>query len=84
MIRTAQMWNWIWIGVCGGLALIASMLVMVLHKDQVTTLAMASAATMFSFAVGLAYLGTKSKDQEVLACVATYNVALVMFVGTNP
>lgn len=60
------------------------MLVMVLHKDQVTTLAMASAATMFSFAVGLAYLGTKPKDQEVLACVATYHVALVVFVGTNP
>lgn len=59
------------------------MLVMVLHKDQVTTLATASVATMY-FAVGLAYLGTNLKGQEVLACVAMYAAVLVMFVGTNP
>lgn len=38
-------------GVRGGLALIAPVLVMVLHKDEVTTLATASAANMPFFAV---------------------------------
>lgn len=56
--------------------------VMVLHKDQVTTLATASVATMM-FALGLAYLGMSLKGQEVLACVPAYAAVLVVFVGTN-
>jgi hypothetical protein len=69
-------------GVCGGLALIAPMLLMVLHKDQITTLATASVATML-FALGLAFLGENLKGQEVLACVAAHAAVLVVFVGTN-
>ncbi|KAJ6183921.1 hypothetical protein N7519_005222 [Penicillium mononematosum] len=78
----SQLWNRLWMGLCGGLALIAPMLLMVLHKDQATTLATASIATML-FALGLAYLGTNLKGQEVLAGVSAYAAVLVVFVGTN-
>lgn len=78
----SQLWNRLWMGLCGGLALIAPMLLMVLHKDQATTLATASIATML-FALGLAYLATNLKGQEVLACVSAYAAVLVVFVGIN-
>ena len=69
-------------GVCGGLALITPMLLIVLHKDEVTTLATASVVNML-FALGLAFLGRKLKGQEVLACVAAYAAVLVVFVRTS-
>ncbi|CAI7633575.1 unnamed protein product [Penicillium glandicola] len=80
--KQSELWDRLWMGFCGGLALIAPMLLMVLHKDQVTTLATASIATML-FAVGLAYFGSNLKGQEVLASVAAYAAVLVVFVGTN-
>lgn len=69
-------------GICGGVALIAPMLLMVLHNDQVTALATTSVATMF-FAVGLAFLGKNLRGQEVLGAVAAYAAVLVVFVGAT-
>ncbi|KAK1751254.1 hypothetical protein QBC47DRAFT_391504 [Echria macrotheca] len=69
-------------GLAGGTALIAPMLIMVLHKDLVTTLVTTTAATML-FAGALALLGTKLKGETVLASVAAYAAVLVVFVGTN-
>lgn len=78
----ALLWQRIYMGVCGGLALIAPMLLMVLHKDEATTLSTASVATML-FALGLAFLGKGLKGQEVLASVAAYAAVLVVFVGAS-
>ncbi|PGH05726.1 hypothetical protein AJ79_06743 [Helicocarpus griseus UAMH5409] len=78
----ARLWERIWMGVSGGLALIAPMLLMVLHKDEVTALTTASVATML-FALGLAILGKELKGQEVLASVAAYAAVLVVFVGVS-
>jgi hypothetical protein len=77
-----QMWRRVWMGLCGGLALIAPMLLMVLHKDEATTLSTVSIATML-FALGLAFFGEGLKGQEVLASVAAYAAVLVVFVGTS-
>jgi hypothetical protein len=62
--------------------LLLPMLLIVLHKDQATTLATASIATIL-FDLGLAFLGTNLKSQEVLACVSAYDAVLVVFIGTN-
>ncbi|KAI9371146.1 hypothetical protein BJX61DRAFT_543944 [Aspergillus egyptiacus] len=78
----ASMWTRIWMGVCGGIALIAPMLLMVLQKDETTALATTTVATML-FAVGLAILGKDLKGQEVLASVAAYAAVLVVFVGAS-
>jgi hypothetical protein len=77
-----QMWRRVWMGMCGGLALILPMLLMVLHKGEATTLSTASVATML-FALGLAILGEDLKGQEVLASVAAYAAVLVVFVGAS-
>ncbi|KAK0708059.1 hypothetical protein B0H67DRAFT_327235 [Lasiosphaeris hirsuta] len=69
-------------GLAGGAALIVPMLIMVLHKDLVTTLVTTSVATML-FAGGLALLGTKLRGETVLASVAAYAAVLVVFVGTS-
>jgi VIT1/CCC1 family predicted Fe2+/Mn2+ transporter len=78
----ARLWERVWMGVSGGLARIVPMLLMVLHKDEVTTLSTASVATML-FAFGLAFLGKGLKGQEVLAAVAAYAAVLVVFVGAS-
>jgi hypothetical protein len=84
--RLAGLWERIWMGACGGLALIGPMigpmLLMVLHKGEVTSLSTASVATML-FALGLAILGKDLKGQEVLASVAAYAAVLVVFVGAS-
>jgi VIT1/CCC1 family predicted Fe2+/Mn2+ transporter len=69
-------------GLAGGAALIAPMVIMVLKKDLVTTLVTTTVATML-FAGGLALLGTKLKGEMVLASVAAYAAVLVVFVGTS-
>lgn len=76
------LWDRLWMGVCGGLALIAPMLIMVLHNDEITSLVTTSVATML-FSLTLAYFGDNLKGQEVLACVAAYAAVLVVFMGTN-
>ncbi|RAH76620.1 hypothetical protein BO86DRAFT_404481 [Aspergillus japonicus CBS 114.51] len=69
-------------GLCGGLALIAPMLLMVLHNDTPTTLATASAATII-FALGLAWFGEDLDGKDVLASVAAYAAVMVVFIGTS-
>ncbi|KAJ5697578.1 hypothetical protein N7488_011262 [Penicillium malachiteum] len=70
-IQWARLWERILMGVCGGVALIAPMLIMVLHKTQATTLATTSVATIL-FALMLAVLGKNLRGQDVLAAVAAY------------
>lgn len=82
MIDVAQLWERLWMGILGGLALIGPMLLMVLHKDLLTTLVTTSVATLL-FAVALALLGTRLRGETVLASVAAYAAVLVVFVGTS-
>jgi len=78
-------------GMGGGFALIAPMLIMVLHKTLLTTLLTSSVAVIllaFSVAVISSGLipGTNTIDlgpRDVLAITATYAAVLVVFVGAN-
>ncbi|KAE8307526.1 hypothetical protein BDV41DRAFT_554453 [Aspergillus transmontanensis] len=81
-VQWSQLLERLLMGVCGGVALIAPMLIMVLHQDQATALTTTSVATIL-FAVGLAFLGKNLRGQEVLAAVAAYAAVLVVFVGAN-
>ncbi|KAH6718296.1 hypothetical protein BKA61DRAFT_300448 [Leptodontidium sp. MPI-SDFR-AT-0119] len=89
MIKEATQ-RFLW-GLGGGLALICPMVLMVLHKDTLTTLLTTSVSViLFSFAVasissGL-LPGTEAIDlgpRDVLAATATYAAVLVVFVGAS-
>ncbi|KKA22965.1 hypothetical protein T310_3016 [Rasamsonia emersonii CBS 393.64] len=80
-IDLANFWERITMGLLGGLALIGPMLLMVLHKDLLTTLVTASVSTIL-FAVALSFF-TQLQGQTVLASVAAYAAVLVVFVGSN-
>lgn len=80
-IDLAYFWERITMGLLGGLALIAPMLLMVLHKDLLTTLLTVSVSVIL-FAAALAAF-TQLKGETVLASVAAYAAVLVVFVGTN-
>ena len=80
--RAALTWERLWMGLLGGLALIAPMLIMVLHKDLLTTLLTASVATVL-FAGAMALLASETRGETVLAAVAAYAAVLVVFVGAT-
>ncbi|KAG8164163.1 hypothetical protein KVR01_006081 [Diaporthe batatas] len=69
-------------GVAGGTALIIPMLIMVLHKDLLTTLLVTSVSTLI-FAGLLAIGGKGLKGDTVLAAIAAYAAVLVVFVGAS-
>lgn len=82
--------RFIW-GIGGGLALIAPMLLMVLHKTLLTTL-LTSSVSVILFAFVVASIssgllpGTNAIDlgpRDVLAATATYAAVLVVFVGAS-
>jgi hypothetical protein len=68
-------------GLLGGLALIGPMLLMVLHKDLLTTLLTVGVSTIL-FAAALSVF-TQLQGETVLASVAAYAAVLVVFVGTS-
>lgn len=78
-------------GIGGGLALLAPMLLMVLHKTLLTTLLTTSiSVVLFAFVVAVVsggiIPGTKTIDlgpRDVLAATATYAAVLVVFVGAS-
>ena len=80
-IDLAHFWERITMGLLGGLALISPMLLMVLHKDLLTTLLTVSVSTIL-FAAALAFF-TRLPGETVLASVAAYAAVLVVFVGAN-
>jgi len=72
----------LWMGVFGGVAVIAPMLLMSLHRDLSTSLITSSVATML-FALVLALAAKSLKGQEILGATAAYAAVLVVFVGTS-
>jgi uncharacterized membrane protein YhaH (DUF805 family) len=64
----------------GGVALVAPMLLMVLHKDRATDLATTSVAVLL-FAVAVAYY-SDATPEAIVSIVAAYAAVLVVFVGT--
>jgi hypothetical protein len=82
MIKLAQFRDRFTLGLLGGLALIAPMLLMVLRKDLLTTLLTASVSTIL-FAAALAFFFPDLKGETVLGAVAGYAAVLVVFVGTT-
>lgn len=74
-------WERFGMGLFGGIALIAPMLLMVLHRDRTTALATTSASVIL-FAVAVAFLPLASPDLTI-AVVAAYAAVLVVFVGAS-
>lgn len=72
----------VWMGAFGGVALIAPVLVMSLHRDLKTSLITSSVATAL-FVLILARQGQSLRGQEVLGATAAYAAVLVVFVGTS-
>lgn len=81
-IRSERRLQRLRMGILGGLSLIAPMLIMVLHHDLLTTLMVASLATLL-FAGALAWWGKQHSGEAVLGAVAAYAAVLVVFVGTS-
>src|SRR5205807_6979176 len=77
MTKLAQFQDRFTLGLFGGLALIAPMLLMVLHKDLLTTLLAVSASTIL-FAGALAFFSPDLKGETVLGAVAAYAAVLVV------
>ena len=69
-------------GILGGLAMIGPVLIMVLHKDLLTSLLTTSVATLL-FAGALAIWGKSLGGDTVLALVAAYAAVLVVFIGSS-
>lgn len=72
------------LGVFGGLAIIAPMLIMALVNSLLVSLIVTSVATMvFAMLLALPRLGGGMNGQTVLASVAAYAAILVVFIGTS-
>jgi hypothetical protein len=77
------LWKRFLIAMFGGVALVGPMLIMVLHKDLITTLTTVS-VSIFLFAVILAVFSTESQNPEtILVLAAAYAAVLVVFVGAS-
>jgi hypothetical protein len=80
-IRSRNVYERFMWAVLGGLALVGPMLLMVLHKDLVTTLTVSSVATL-AFALCAATLTDKT-SLELTGATAGYAAVLVVFVGVS-
>ena len=78
----AHIYERLWAGISGGLALIGPMLIMILHNDLLTTLLTATVATLL-FAIALSLAPSDMKAETVLSCVAAYAAVLVVFIGAS-
>jgi len=71
-----------WFGLAGGFALIAPMLIIILHNDRTTAVTTASVATIL-FALALAgYHGSDASPLSVIGTTAGYAAVLVVLVST--
>lgn len=70
-----------WISVLGGVALIAPMLVMALHNDRTTALAITS-GSVFLFAIIFAII-IPAPPEVALTAVSAYAAVLIVFVGST-
>lgn len=66
---------------CGGLSVIAPMLIMAINPSQIKTLVTASVAVLL-FSIGLAWRSSARID-ALLATTAAYAAVMVVFVGVN-
>lgn len=72
------------LGVFGGLAIIAPMLIMALSNSLLVSLVVTSVTTMlFAVLLALPMIGGALNGQTVLPSVAAYAAILVLFVGTS-
>jgi lipopolysaccharide export LptBFGC system permease protein LptF len=78
--KVSALWKRFWVSFFGGLALIAPMLLMVLHRDQTTALATTSGSVLL-FAC-IVSLFTSATPEVAIGAVAAYAAVLVVFVGS--
>lgn len=73
-------WKRFWMSIFGGVALIAPMLLMVLHNDRTTALATTSGSVLL-FAIIVAVF-TEAPPDITIGAVSAYAAVLVVFVGS--
>ncbi|KAK0740344.1 hypothetical protein B0T18DRAFT_417771 [Schizothecium vesticola] len=78
--RRQDMWARLLMALGGGLALIAPMLIMVLHPSKATAL-VTTCCFVVAVAIALAIFMRDSKPKDVVACTMAYAAVLVVFVG---
>ena len=78
--RKNAFWERLSMGLFGGVALIAPMLIMTLRSSRTTSLVTASTAVIL-FALVLAFFANKSAGKDVLLSTAAYAAVLIVFVG---
>jgi hypothetical protein len=66
----------------GGLALVAPMLIMVLHSTKLTAI-LTTSCFVVAVAIALAVFMVDSQPKDVVACTAAYAAVLVVFVGAG-
>ncbi|OQV02942.1 hypothetical protein CLAIMM_08053 [Cladophialophora immunda] len=71
-----------WFGLAGGLALIAPMLIIILHDDRTTAVTTASVATLLFAAVTASYHEHDASPLAVVGATAAYAAVLVVLVST--
>lgn len=76
------LWSRLGMALGGGVALVAPMLIMVLHPAKLTAI-LTTSLCVLGVAIGLAVFMIDSQPKDVLACTAGYAAVLVVFVGTG-
>jgi hypothetical protein len=80
-VETESAWKRFYTAILGSLALLAPMLLMVLHHDQTTSLATVCVSVVL-FALAAAFF-LKESLATVVSIVAAYTAVLIVFVGTT-
>lgn len=77
-----RLWVRLAMALCGGLALVIPMLIMVLYPSKITSL-VTTTCFVLVVAVGLAVFMRSSEPKDIVACTAAYAAVLVVFVGAG-
>ncbi|TEA15160.1 hypothetical protein C8034_v002609 [Colletotrichum sidae] len=78
----ALIWERLWMGLAGGVAIIAPVLVMVLRRDLLTRL-LTLGVSVFIFTFVLAVAAAKMRGETVVGLVAAYAAVIVVFIGVS-
>ncbi|OJJ55048.1 hypothetical protein ASPSYDRAFT_135531 [Aspergillus sydowii CBS 593.65] len=82
LMEKNRLWLRLAMALCGGLALVIPMLIMVLHPSKITNL-VTTTCFVLAVAVGLAVFMRSSEPKDIVACTAAYAAVLVVFIGAG-
>jgi archaellum biogenesis protein FlaJ (TadC family) len=81
-IERNALWSRLFMALGGGLALVAPMLIMVLHPQKLTVI-LTTSCFVVAVAGLLAVFMNDSQPKDVVACTVAYAAVLVVFVGSG-